>query len=165
LCKTLVGADGGVSKTARLGNVQKVPRYISVQCAYEADERYFMYYSFFDIRLTDFYGWMIPKADKLVVGYAVSEDRYKKDSMEVLVRRMRELGINPGRKNQRAKHPHCSSRIYGTALLPVRRHPFDRGSGGIYQYQLGGRHQLRPKNLLRALSRNNDRSEEILGPL
>jgi geranylgeranyl reductase len=103
LCKTLVGADGGVSKTARLGNVQKVPRYISVQCAYEADERYFMYYSFFDIRLTDFYGWMIPKADKLVVGYAVSEDRYKKDSMEVLVRRMRELGINPGRKiNERS---------------------------------------------------------------
>lgn len=97
-CKILVGADGATSRTARLNTVEKAPKYISVQGAFESDHRYCMYYSFFDQRLTDFYGWAIPKGNKLIVGFAVSKDQYQKDSFDILMNRIISFGIKPGKK-------------------------------------------------------------------
>lgn len=104
-CKILVGADGATSRMARISDSKKdrVPEYISVQGAFESIDQYFMYYSFFDKRLTDFYGWMIPKGDKIVIGFAVSKEQYRKDSFDTFVNRVTESGIKPGKKlNERS---------------------------------------------------------------
>lgn len=104
-CRILVGADGAMSKIARIGcpDQKPIPKYISVQGAFESNDRYSMYYSFFDKRITDFYGWMIPKGDKIVIGFAVSKEQYQENSFDTFMDRVIESGVTPGKKiNQRS---------------------------------------------------------------
>ena len=95
-CKIPVGADGAVSKIFRLNKNKQIPKYISVQGAFEAKNPYFMYYSFFDKRLTDFYGWVIPKGDCIIAGFAVSEKDYRNNSFDSYISKIREYGIETG---------------------------------------------------------------------
>ncbi len=81
----LVGADGGNSfvrhylkeKYGRL-TFREARRYISIQEWYEQEEPLPYYMALFDRRVTDFYGWIIPKGRQILVGAAIPDTARKK---------------------------------------------------------------------------------------
>ncbi len=71
--RLVVGADGASSAVRRLAfpRTPAPARYVAVQaeCEQHAGDPY--YGAVFDARITDFYGWTIPKGDRVLVGIAL----------------------------------------------------------------------------------------------
>lgn len=78
--KMLVGADGAQSRVRRqaFGVVPGLQSYVSVQHVFDSAphaqggyEMPFQFVSIFDRQVTDFYSWVIPKGDSVLVGTAL----------------------------------------------------------------------------------------------
>lgn len=72
LARFVVGADGGASCVRRLcfPHVSTAAGYVAVQAMFESCAEDPHFGAFFDSRLTDHYGWTIPKGDRTLVGAA-----------------------------------------------------------------------------------------------
>lgn len=112
-CRMLVGADGAFSAVRRTlmkltgeGPVCPPKTYVSMQEWFEVDQPLPYYMAIFDNKVTDYYSWVIPKKNQILVGSAMPEkygkmmpadrfDRLKADLSEKgldLSRPVRRLG-------------------------------------------------------------------------
>jgi len=71
--RTVVGADGALSLLRRTlgGNARQVRRYFVLQEALPRHEPFAAYTAVFDPAVTDYYAWLIPKNDRLLLGAAL----------------------------------------------------------------------------------------------
>jgi len=86
-CKILVGADGAFSKV-RLNlynDFKKLRKYIAIQGVYKKTSDINHYAVFFDRALTDFYSWLIPKDDKVLIGGAFKEKNNPRKRFDSLI--------------------------------------------------------------------------------
>jgi flavin-dependent dehydrogenase len=118
--RLVVGADGAASLVRRLAYPDAPPptRYVAVQGEYHATGGDPHYGVIFDPRVTDFYGWTVPKGDTCLAGLAVGAGHA--DSALAahgeLVRFARDAGFGLGEEVSRASAPI----VRPTALGEVR---------------------------------------------
>ncbi len=101
VCKYLVGCDGANSSVRKKLNNKSIRYYVAIQEIFNQkfdDDAYFI----FDSSVTDFYGWVIPKGDKVEIGCAVPP--YKaKDKYDIFREKMKKkFKINGGGKIESA---------------------------------------------------------------
>lgn len=78
--KFLVGADGALSKVRKYLNPKNTPPlYLTVQDYFEKDFNLQHFVAFFHSKLTDFYGWIIPKESHNIVGLSFRQNSKKRD--------------------------------------------------------------------------------------
>ena len=96
--RVVVGADGAASSVRRLafGQALQIPRYTAIQAAFSAVATEPHYGALFDERLTDFYGWSIPKGDTTLLGGAFPAGPGVGERFEELVSRARAQGVRLG---------------------------------------------------------------------
>lgn len=84
----LIGADGAhsiVRKTFVQSYTQKPKSYVAVSQWFNHNKAHAPYYTaIFDREVTDFYSWIIPKGDKLLLGSALPEGTDCRERFEVL---------------------------------------------------------------------------------
>jgi flavin-dependent dehydrogenase len=97
--RLVVGADGAGSLVRRLAfpAAPRPRRYLAIQEWFEASRPEPCYTALFDPALTDFYGWAIPKAGRLVVGGAFEPGADAPGRFARLVERLRQAGLPLGR--------------------------------------------------------------------
>ena len=122
--KILVGADGAFSKVRRVSFPnQKAPKkYVALQEWFETSINVNYYGAIFDREITDFYSWIIPKENFLIIGSALlpGEDIQKKFAL--LKAKLRNYGFELNK----------SIRKNGTYLLrPQAVGQIQTGSGRI----------------------------------
>lgn len=73
--KVLVGADGANSAVRKCAyNFYKWPKqYLSIQEVYKSSKTLPYYIAIFDKNITDFYSWVIPKEDTILIGSALDK--------------------------------------------------------------------------------------------
>ncbi len=97
--RLVVGADGaasGVRRQALPGACEPVT-YLAVQEWFEARRPDPCYTAIFDPGVTDFYGWVIPKADRLIVGAALRPGSGALTRFTRLVQTLADVGVRFGR--------------------------------------------------------------------
>lgn len=97
--RLVVGADGAGSLVRRLAFPRAPPpaRYLAIQEWFEATRPEACYTALFDRALTDFYGWAIPKAGRVVVGAALQPGAGAPARFAGVVERLRAAGLPLGR--------------------------------------------------------------------
>ncbi len=81
----LVGADGANSKVRRSLGANTTPKtYIAIQEWYACQKDMPHFTAVFDKEVSDFYAWLIPKDDRLILGAALSPDRDAKEKFTLL---------------------------------------------------------------------------------
>lgn len=108
--RLVVGADGAASLVRRhaFGQVEQPKRYIALQSEHEISWREAHFGAVFDARLTDFYGWTVPKDDRLLAGIALPGGVEGVHAAEVHARFLQVLtdaGIPPGVELSRSSAP------------------------------------------------------------
>lgn len=106
--EVLVGADGANSLVRRQaagvwpGRISAMPKtYVAIQEWFEAVNPQPWYSAVFDREVTDFYSWIIPKDEVLIVGSALFPGRTGPARFELLKNKLRQFGIGLGRKVRR----------------------------------------------------------------
>ncbi len=101
--RLVVGADGARSivRRAVLPRETMPPRYAAVQAAFSGTATDSYYGAAFDERLTDFYGWTIPKGDMTLVGAAFPLGGGAPERFDRFVVELREAGFNFGDESDR----------------------------------------------------------------
>ncbi len=111
--RILVGADGAQSGVRRkLGHSPSAGLYVAVQQSFAVSKALPYYTAVFDPAITDFYSWMIPKDDKLLVGAAIPAGPNVLSRFELLLKKLGNHGFDLG----------CSVRRQGTSLLRPMGH-------------------------------------------
>ena len=102
--RLLVGADGASSLVRRLAypSRQRIPRYVAIQAEFAPVSTEPHYGAIFDDSLTDFYGWTIPKHDRILLGAAFPAAAGVGARFEALVARSRARGVRLGDELQRS---------------------------------------------------------------
>jgi geranylgeranyl diphosphate/geranylgeranyl-bacteriochlorophyllide a reductase len=97
--RLVVGADGAASGVRRqaLPGACEPATYLAVQEWFEARRAEPCYTAVFDPGVTDFYGWAIPKADRIVVGAALRPGPGALTGFARLVRTLADFGVRFGR--------------------------------------------------------------------
>lgn len=122
--KLIIGADGAFSKVRRTSfSGQNYPKkYVAIQEWFESSQNVNYYGAIFDSQITDFYSWIIPKEEFLIIGSALLPDKDIHRRFDLLKYRLKDYGFrldNSIRKN-------------GTYLLrPRTRKQIYIGSGRI----------------------------------
>lgn len=93
--KILVGADGAFSNIRRQGfsNNHYPKLYITIQEWYKTDFNFNYYGAIFDKEITDFYSWIIPKEDYLIVGSALKPNDVAKEKFQLLKNKLKSRGF------------------------------------------------------------------------
>lgn len=93
--KIIIGADGANSRVRRqtIKRRQKPKAYISIQEWIKADNILPYFSAIFDPAITDFYGWIIPKQDQMIIGAAFSPFRGARDKFKLLKKKLRDYGF------------------------------------------------------------------------
>ncbi|HPZ23000.1 MAG TPA: FAD-binding protein [Bacillota bacterium] len=92
--RLLVGADGAQSRVRRkLAGIPSSGLYVAVQQSYAASRALPYYTAVFDPAVTDFYGWMIPKDDMLLVGAAIPAGPDVLSRFERLAQKLQDCGF------------------------------------------------------------------------
>lgn len=111
--RMLVGADGAQSRVRRkLGARPSAGLYVAVQQSFAVNKALPYYTAVFDPAITDFYAWMIPKDDKLLVGAAIPAGPNVLSRFELLLKKLGDNGFDLG----------SSVRRQGTSLLRPMGH-------------------------------------------
>lgn len=94
--KILIGADGGFSKVRNLMNKEgNFPeRYIAIQEWFECADKIPYFTAIFDEEITDFYSWIIPKENYLLLGSALRPKENTREKYECLKSKLINLGFN-----------------------------------------------------------------------
>lgn len=105
--RMVVGADGAASLVRRLAfpDVSAARRYVAVQAEYDLGAVEPYYGAVFDAELTDFYGWTIPKGDRLLVGAAFVGEPGVGARFDEFVDRVRASGMGFGSELLRGAAP------------------------------------------------------------
>lgn len=103
LTRLVVGADGASSLVRRcaFADTPAPHRYSAIQATFDVASADAYYGAFFDADLTDFYGWSIPKGDRLLVGAAFSAGSGVGERFDALVARLRASGVVAGAESSR----------------------------------------------------------------
>lgn len=122
--KIIIGADGAFSRVRRVSFPEhRYPKkYVAIQEWFEASNKVNYYGAIFDSEITDFYSWIIPKEEFLIVGSALplNSDAHKK--FELLKLKLKDYGFEL----------HRSVRKNGTHLLrPLSKNQIVIGSGRV----------------------------------
>ena len=93
--KILVGADGASSKIRRDGfkNENQPKKYITVQEWFKKESNIDCHGAIFDSQITDFYSWIIPKEDALIVGSALEPNSNVGQKFELLKEKLKDKGF------------------------------------------------------------------------
>lgn len=96
--KILVGADGGHSivRNNLLGDRDSLKRYISIQQWFRMKSQLNHFCAIFDREVSDFYSWIIPEKDKLIVGAAIGINDDPNLRFDLLKRKIENYGFNLG---------------------------------------------------------------------
>lgn len=102
--KLLVGADGGFSgvRNQEFNNQRTPQRYVAVQEWFKREDNLDFYGSIFDREITDFYSWIIPKDEYLVVGSALKPNNQVHEKFQLLKDKLKDKGFkleNPIKTN------------------------------------------------------------------
>lgn len=91
-CKILVGADGAHSKVRKelYDDFRSIRKYLAIQGAYKKVTPINHYAVFFDRKITDFYSWLIPKDDLVLIGGAFLENEKPRLKYEMLIKAVRD---------------------------------------------------------------------------
>ncbi len=102
--RCVIGADGAASLVRRLSYplVPTPRRYIAIQAEFSHGTFDPHYGALFDSRLTDYYGWTIPKGDKLLIGAVFPSSSGIAQNFSALVQRARECGFGFGEETARS---------------------------------------------------------------
>jgi flavin-dependent dehydrogenase len=94
--KLLVGADGAHSKLRMtLDNSIKLPkRYIAIQEWFECSDHIPYFTAIFDEEISDFYSWIIPKENHLLLGAALRPNDAPKEKFEILKSKLSHWGFH-----------------------------------------------------------------------
>jgi flavin-dependent dehydrogenase len=94
-----VGADGAASRVRARAfpGLREPETWLAIQEWFEAIGADPCYTAVFDPSVTDFYGWAIPKGDRIAVGAALRPGLDAAGRFERLVRTLRERGLRLGR--------------------------------------------------------------------
>lgn len=97
--RLVVGADGAGSRVRRRAFPleEPPPTYLAIQEAFEARRPDPCFTALFDPAITDFYGWVIPKAGRLLVGAALRPGAGAPARFGALVRTLERFGVRMGR--------------------------------------------------------------------
>jgi len=122
--RLVVGADGASSLARRaVPHSGREPRtYTAVQGVFSASWTQPHYGAVFDRRLTDFYGWTIPRGDSLVAGAAFGSARDANERFGRFIDVLREHGFALGEERSRA-----SARV----VRPARPTDIALGAGSV----------------------------------
>lgn len=90
----LVGADGAMSKVRKTlyPKDSSVNDYMSYQQRFQREGNDAYYISLFDSSVTDFYSWVIPKNDEIIVGTAIPLGEDYDEAFEKLLKSMKNRG-------------------------------------------------------------------------
>ena len=101
--RLVIGADGASSLVRRLAfpTAATPRRYSAIQATFESGSSEAYYGAIFDSESTDFYGWVIPKAESVIVGAALEPETAVWATFDKLVERMRTAGIPLGAESGR----------------------------------------------------------------
>ncbi|NLY86322.1 MAG: FAD-binding protein [Tissierellia bacterium] len=93
--KVIIGADGAFSKVRRsIAKDLVVPdEYISIQEWFECSNPMPYFTAIFDEEITDFYSWIIPKENYILLGSALRPKDNTKEKYQVLKRKLKKLGF------------------------------------------------------------------------
>lgn len=93
--KVIIGADGAFSKVRR--SIRKdgiMPeRYLSIQEWFECPYDIPYYAAIFDEEITDFYSWIIPKENHILLGSALKPKENPKEKYDILKSKLTQLGF------------------------------------------------------------------------
>lgn len=94
--RIIVGADGAYSKIRM--SIDKgiaIPeRYISIQEWFECRDNVPYFTAIFDEKITDFYSWIIPKENCLLLGSALNPKDRPKEKFDMLKEKLSQLGFH-----------------------------------------------------------------------
>ncbi|NLM97901.1 MAG: FAD-binding protein [Halanaerobiaceae bacterium] len=95
-CRLIVGADGAFSMVRRCISSGKSfdKTYLAVQEWFESSIDFNFYGAVFDSEITDFYSWIIPKEQCLIIGSALKPGPEAVAKFELLKRRLEAYGFN-----------------------------------------------------------------------
>lgn len=107
--RVVVGADGAASTVRRLAfpGTPHPARYVAVQTEHLTEGGDAHFGALFDPRITDFYGWTVPKGGRCLAGIAVPAGQRSRvaDAHTQLVQRAREAGFGLGDEVARISAP------------------------------------------------------------
>jgi len=91
----LIGADGADSKVRKLYFKERAfpEKYISIQEWFYSKDITPYYSAIFDSDISDFYSWIIPKEDSLIIGSAIKEDENIRENHNFLIEKLKRKGL------------------------------------------------------------------------
>ncbi|MCQ2748647.1 MAG: FAD-dependent monooxygenase [Clostridia bacterium] len=94
--KLLIGADGAFSKVRNefFSKVKKPKEYAAIQEWYRVEKPDAYYYGFADENVCDFYSWIIPKENYLILGSSIDDMKHANEKFEVLKNDLKRYGFN-----------------------------------------------------------------------
>lgn len=126
--RVLIGADGAISKVRKIlsgsgdNGESTMKCYTSVQREFLVKGEVNHFGAFFDRSVTDYYSWLIPKGDSVLIGTAVEPGKSPKEKFDRLLEGISNAGYSPG--------PEISRQ--GTLLFrPTQRTCIRTGRGSI----------------------------------
>ncbi|MBM7614523.1 FAD-binding protein [Alkaliphilus hydrothermalis] len=97
--RLIVGADGALSKIRKsisiYRNTLNTPeKYVSIQEWFECSERMPYFTAIFDEEVSDFYSWIIPKENYILLGAALRPRDNTREKYEQLKSKLKQFGFN-----------------------------------------------------------------------
>ncbi len=94
--RTIIGADGAFSRVRNFVSkgINIPERYISIQEWFQCPYKIPYYTAIFDEEISDFYSWIIPKENYLLLGSALRPRENTRERYEILKSKLTQLGFN-----------------------------------------------------------------------
>ncbi len=101
--RIIIGADGAFSQVRKqaFGEKKWPKRYISIQKWYKSQKTSPYFGAIFDPEITDFYSWIIPKEDLLILGAALEMGENVHQKFELLKLKLENFGYQFGEETKK----------------------------------------------------------------